>query len=235
MKQFFLIVLCALSITSFGAKHDSTRAKKVGIRDIFLMLPERDLEWGEFSVQKRKEMLKNIGTKAGAEPADGQCVDLCDERNGYLRAFYSYAEDFKYEVCYWNLKDGRKLVALSTTEGWSKLRFYIYDQGRLRADHSLAPNTAGVTVEDFYDTSRLTPKQRADLAKLFKERIVFRFELPRRGTSIEMHIGTKVQDMEYQTMFMDADLDDLMESKYVVFRWVKERWVNEVRPLPPTQ
>ena len=47
-----------------------------------------------------------------------------------------------------------------------------------------------------------------------------------------MYVGAREQDAEYDTMFDDLGLGDFVDTKYVVFRWVNERWVKEVKRIP---
>ena len=230
MRRLILIMLCSLSLFSLEAQKNNQGAKKINIRDIFLMLPEQAVD-NRWSVEERKKLLTHVGVPAEGQEWIEPYVEVCDERNGYLRAYLSYP-DPTLEVCYWNLKDGRKLVGVNNTFGYSDLKFYIYDRGRLCEDRLLAPKVSEVKVEDFYDLSQLSPKQRATLTDIFKHRLVFLFKLPQKGTSIEMYVGAREQDAEYDTMFDDLGLGDLVDTKYVVFRWVNEQWIKEVKRIP---
>ena len=230
MRKIILILLCALSLCNIEAQQRKASEKKVNIRDIFLALPDDALE-NRWTVEERQELLKQIGCPKDKESSVPPFIDVCDERRGYLRVYYAYPENWRVEVCYWNLKDGRKLVAASETEGISHLKFYIYDRGRIRLGGFLAPDISQVKLEDFYDTSGLTPKQRTNLSRLFQKRALFRYALPRQGTSLEMHMGFPVQDMEYETMFLDTEYGYLKQCKYIIFHWQNERWVKEVKTL----
>ena len=45
-----------------------------------------------------------------------------------------------------------------------------------------------------------------------------------------MHVGSIPFDMEYETMFDEAGLEDAkIKYKHLIFKWVNEKWVKEVR------
>ena len=129
MKQILCILLCFLSVVGMAAQNNKPTNRKTNIKDIFLMLPDNAFGHPDFTLEKRKEMLKTIGQQPNinVENYDGTYayIELCDERNGYLSAFYYFLEGYKYEICYWNLKDGRKLVAVNKDEGHGNVNFYL--------------------------------------------------------------------------------------------------------------
>ncbi len=53
-------------------------------------------------------------------------ISVCDFRNGYLRL--EFEDQSSWEMCYWNLKDGNKLIATSRIGGYS---FYLYSNGKV--------------------------------------------------------------------------------------------------------
>ena len=108
MRKIILLLLCALSLSSIEAQQRKATEKKVTIRDIFLALPDDALE-NRWTVEERKELLKQIGCPKDKENGVPPFIDVCDERRGYLRVYYAYPESRRVEVCYWNLKDGRYL------------------------------------------------------------------------------------------------------------------------------
>ena len=194
MRKIILILLCALSLCSIEAQKRKPTEPKVTIRDIFLALPDDALE-NRWTVEERKELLKQIGCPKNKEEAVPPFIDVCDERRGYLRVYYAYP-------------------------------------GRIRLGGFLAPDISQVKLEDFYDTSGLTPKQRSELSRTFQKRALFRYTLPRNGTSLEMHMGFPIQDMEYETTFLDTDYGYLKQCRYIIFQWKNERWTKEVKTLP---
>ena len=100
----------------------------------------------------------------------------------------------------------------------------------MKEDSSYEPPTYGVQLSDFFETSHLNSKEKAILQDLFKNRVVFQYVLPRKGTSIEMRVGSIPFDMEYETMFDEAGLEDAkIKYKHLIFKWVNEKWVKEVR------
>ena len=53
MRRLILIMLCSLSLFSLGAQKNNQGTKKINIRDIFLMLPEKAVD-NRWSVEDRK-------------------------------------------------------------------------------------------------------------------------------------------------------------------------------------
>lgn len=238
MKRI-LCILCLLSIVGITAQNNKPTSKqtnqpaekKIGIKDFFLMLPDSIFEKGDciLKLKDRKEMLKTIGqTIEGPNGNYLPYINVCDPQNGYLSVLYYSIDDGINQICYWNLKDGRKLVGVNRHQGFGTLSFYIYENGKLKDGSSYMPDTQNIQVSDFFDTSRLNAKEKKTLQDIFKNRIVFRYVLPRKGKSIEMCIGFPVQDMEYETMFDEAGLGDKIVYKHIVFKWVDEKWVKEV-------
>lgn len=85
-------------------------------------------------------------------------------------------------------------------------------------------------LDDFFETSHLDEKEKNILQDLFENRIVFQHVLPRKGTSIEMRIGSIPFDMSYESMFEDVGLkEEKVVYKHLIFKWVNEEWVKEVR------
>lgn len=237
MKRILCILLCVLSAVGASAQNNKQENRKINIKDVFLMLPDNAFgPFGhpDFTLEKRKEMLQTIGQRPdiNVENYDGTYayIELCDERNGYLSAFYYFPEGYKYEICYWNLKDGRKLVAVNQDEGHGDIRFYLYENGSLTEDLYYGPDIYNVKLDDFFETSHLDKKEKNILQDLFENRIVFQHVLPRKGTSIEMRIGSIPFDMSYESMFEEAGLkEEKVVYKHLIFKWVNEEWVKEVR------
>ena len=155
-------------------------------------------------------MLKTIGQRTSVKNYNEtySYIDVCDPQNGYLSAFYDTLEGYKYQICYWNLKDGRKLVAVNKDEGHGDVNFYLYENGNLSEDLYYCPDIYNVQLDDFFETSHLDEKEKGILQDLFENRIVFQHLLPRKGTSIEMRIGSIPFDMSYESMFEEAGLKD---------------------------
>lgn len=211
--------------------------KKVGIKDIFLLLPnsafgdEKDI----FTLENRKKMLKTIDQKpntavTGYYKGSYAYIKECAPRNGYLSAFYDSLEQYLYHICYWNLKDGRKLVGVTRDNGFGELKFYLYENGKLREDSSYAPDVKNVQLSDFFDISGLNAGEKKNFQQFFKEEIVFQYVLPRKGTSIKMTLGFIPFDMDYESVF--DELGDKLKYKHILFKWVNEKWVKEVQKGP---
>ena len=115
-------------------------------------------------------------------------------------------------------------MGVNKDEGNGALKFYLYDNGNLKEDSSYEPPTYGVQLSDFFETSHLNAKEKAILQDLFKNRVVFSIRIPRKGTSIEMRVGSIPFDMEYETMFDEAGLEDAkIKYKHLIFKWVNEK------------
>ena len=236
MKRI-LCILCLLSVVGITAQNNKQAnkqatkqtEKKVGIKDFFLMIPDNVFRYDRhLALKDREKMLKTIGQKL--EDKEGESlpyIDVCDPKNGYLSITKDYADDYKIQVCYWNLKDGRKLVGVNRHEGFGELSFFIYENGKLKDGSSYMPDIENIEVTDFFDTSRLNAKEKKTLQDIFKNRFLFRYVLPQKGKSIEMSVGFPVQDMEYETMFDEAGLGDKIVYKHIVFKWVDEKLVIE--------
>lgn len=53
-------------------------------------------------------------------------INVCDTKNGYLRLESKYGT--RLEMCYWNLKNGDKLIAVSVPLSYD---FYLYSNGKI--------------------------------------------------------------------------------------------------------
>lgn len=228
MKHLIItIILCTFLPVFSTAQNTQTPQKKINIKDIFLMLPDKAFVEGDLNLKIRRKLLETIGQKP-ATGDDFKYIDICDLKNGYMSVIYNI-EEWKYEICYWNLKDGRKLVAVNKDAGFGDIEFYLYKDGSLKKDSSLAPDIDDKQIEDFFDTSRLNQKEKEKLKDLLENRLVFAHSLPRKGTSIEMYLGWIPFDMDYECIFEDAGLEEKLGYKHVVFKWVDEKWVKEVK------
>ena len=81
MKRLILIMLCSLSLFSLEAQKNNQGAKKINIRDIFLLLPEKAVD-NRWSVEERKKLLTHVGVSAEGQEWIEPYVEVCDERNG---------------------------------------------------------------------------------------------------------------------------------------------------------
>ena len=196
MKHLIISIILCSALPLFSIAQSTQPAqKRINIKDIFLMLPDNAFEEVDLNIEKRKKLLETIGQNPTTSD-DYNFIDICDIKNGYMSVIY-HIEGWKYELCYWNLKDGRKLVAVNKDAGFGNIEFYLYKDGQLKKDSSLAPNIEK-KLEDFFDTSRLNQKEKDKLKELFYDRLVFAHFLPRKGTAISMYTGWIPFDMEYE-------------------------------------
>lgn len=194
---------------------ESTYATAVNIKDIFLLLPD-DAFPEAISVANRKLLLNSIGEDR-AYDISSTPIDVCDVKNGYLSLT---GMQFGWEMCYWNLKDGRKLVAINNgTESGSEIRTFFYQNGKLTEDpnYQLGGNQI-YTLTDFVDVSQLTSSTRKFAEKQFaKGDYIVYYQLPQKGTSLKLNIDT------YQLM----DYDEAHEIHYEATKEVTLKWNNE--------
>ena len=132
---------------------ETTDAKAVNIKDVFLLLFDNVFP-EEISVANRKLLLNNIG-KNKAYDISQTPIDVCDVKNGYLSLT---GRQFGWEMCYWNLKDGCKLVAINNgTESGSEIRTIFYQNGKLAEDHNYRlGGNQNYKLIDFIDVAQLS-------------------------------------------------------------------------------
>ena len=195
-----------------------TATPAVNIKDIFLLLPEDVFPMEAISVSNRKLLLKNIGTEIAYEISPTP-IEICDVRNGFLSLA---GMQYGWEMCYWNLKDGRKLVAINDlTESGSKIRIFFHQNGKLTEDtnYRLGGNQT-FQLTDFVDVSKLETDIRKVAEKQFAngDYIIF-YHLPQKGTSLTLNLDTE-HLMEYNN---DLYIKDGV-TKEVIIKWENEKW-----------
>ncbi len=195
-------------------------AKNIDIKGIFLLLPDNVFPETTITVAQRKELLKYIG-KEKAYSISKTPIDVCDLKNGYLSLT---GMQFGWEMCYWNLKDGRKLVAINDlTESGSKIRTFFYQNGKLTEDpnYQLGGNQ-NYKSNDFIDVSQLSSNARKFAEKQFaKGDYLIYYQLPQKGTSITVSIDSD------QLMDNNESYEIPGEAtKKVILKWINEKWVR---------
>ena len=95
---------------------------------MFLKLPD-DVIFG-LSVQERKEFLNNHQKKIQKH----SYIETLDVKNGYIKIFFD--QEGIITMCYWNLKDGRKLIALDNFNEFDckPPKIFFYKDGELTPD-----------------------------------------------------------------------------------------------------
>ena len=190
-----ILAILALFLACKGEKQNketfvgTTLATKVNIKEIFLLLPDDVFPIEKISVANRKLMLNNIGSE-DAYDISTTPIDVCDVKNGYLSLT---GMETGWEMCYWNLKDGRKLVAVNNkAESGSEIRIFFYQNGKLTedADYQLGGNQ-NYELTDFIDVSKLSSDTRKFAEKQFaKANYLIYYQLPQKGTSLTVSIDT---------------------------------------------
>ena len=200
---------------------ETTAATAVNIKDIFLLLPEDAFMEGEaITVAIRKLLLKHIGEKKGYDISKTP-IDVCDVKNGYLSLT---GMQYGWEMCYWNLKDGRKLVAINDlTESGSEIRIFFYQNGNLTEDpgYRLGGNQNYV-LADFIHVSQLSSNTRKFAEKQYAKGAYYMYyKLPKKGTSLTVRIEI------YQLTDYNEDHEIPYEAtKEVTLKWINEKWVR---------
>lgn len=195
-------------------------ASKVNIKDIFLLLPDDAFPIEGISLANRKLLLNHIGDEKGYDISPTP-IEICDVKNGYLNLT---GMQFGWEMCYWNLKDGRKLVALNNgTESGSEIRIFFYQNGKLTedTDYQLGGNQ-NYKLTNFVDVSKLSSDTRKFAEQQFaKGAYSLYYQLPQKGTSLTVAIDT------YQLMDYDGTHEMPAEAiREVTLKWENEKWIK---------
>ena len=190
----------------------------VNIKDIFLLLPDDVFPMEAISVANRKLLLNKIGGE-DAYDISPTPIDICDVKNGYLSLT---GMETGWEMCYWNLKDGRKLVAVNNkAESESEIRIFFYQDGRLTEDlnYKLGGNQ-NYSLSDFIDFSKLSSDTRKFAEKQFaKGDYHIYYQLPQSGTSLILNIDTDQLMNNNETYEIPYDA-----IKDVIIKWKNEHW-----------
>ncbi|NLC49893.1 MAG: hypothetical protein GX762_05945 [Bacteroidales bacterium] len=200
---------------------DIANAKPVNIKDIFLLLPNDVFLVEEISKENRALLLNHVGEDKAFDISLTP-IGVCDIKNGYLNLTGS---QYDWEMCYWNLKDGGKLVATNnSTEKGSEIRVFFYDDGKLTEDHNYKlGGNQNYKLTDFIDVSQLSPESLKFAEKQFaKGAYHLYYKLPQNGTSITINIDIEdlIDDDENYDIFYEA-------SKDVMLYWKNEKWERE--------
>ena len=195
-------------------------ASKVNIKDIFLLLPDDAFPIEGISLANRKLLLNHIGDEKGYDISPTP-IEICDVKNGYLNLT---GMQFGWEMCYWNLKDGRKLVAVNSgSETGSDIRIFFYQNDKLTEDYNYQlGGKQNYTLSDFVDVSQLSSETRKYAEQQFaKGAYSLYYQLPQKGTSLTVAIDT------YQLMDYDGTHEMPAEAiREVTLKWENEKWVR---------
>ena len=197
---------------------DIANAKPVNIKDIFLLLPNDVFLVEEISKENRALLLNHVGEDKAFDISLTP-IGVCDIKNGYLNLTGS---QYDWEMCYWNIKDGGKLVATNnSTEKGSEIRVFFYDDGKLTEDYnSILGGEQDYKLTDFIDISQLSSKSLEYAEQQFMNGTYhLYYQLPQNATSITISI-----DID-ELVDHDENYDDFYEaSKNVILKWENEEW-----------
>ena len=204
-KQKTIVILVLLVAITISAITTASAQQKVNIKTLFWMLPDDVFpEYVPLDDKKGKE----------------SHINECDYKNGYLSFGGS---QYTWEMCYWNLKDGRKLVAVNNhTEDGSVIRTFFYEKGKLREDKNYKlGGEQTYKLEDFIDVSQLKPDELNKVRKEFnKGNYTFYYNLPQKGTSLIVSLN------EY-SLLESYDVIPYEAQKQVTIKWINEKWVKQ--------
>jgi len=235
-KNLYLLVLLILlfackgeskinkteSLLTIGQKtqlvEETVNLKLINIKDIFLLLPNDVFPVEEISKENRALLLKHIGEDKAFDISSTP-IGVCDVKNGYLNLTGS---QYDWEMCYWNLKDGGKLVAVNnSTETGSIIRIFFYDNSKLTEDYNYKlGGEQDYQLNDFFDVSKLSSQSRRYAEQQFtNDAYHLYYQLPQNGTSIIISI-----DID-ELMDKDENYDVFYEArKDVILYWKNEKW-----------
>ena len=197
---------------------DASDTRPVDIKDIFLLLPDDVFPMDGISIANRKLLLNNIGDEKAYDISQTP-IDVCDVKNGYLSLT---GMQFGWEMCYWNLKDGHKLVAVNNgTESGSEIKTFFYQNGKLAEDHNYKlGGNQNYKLFDFIDVSQLSSDTRKFAEKQFaKGDYLIYYQLPQSGTSLKVSLDDR-QLMDYD----EAHEIPGEATKEVTLKWKNEKW-----------
>ena len=107
------IILLMISLALFAGFNSLLFAEDaVTIKMLFKLLPEKVL----------KPIFDNFNLDTAHRDS---YIEVCDEENRYL----SLKSEYGFEMCYWNLKGGKKLILVSYGGAGPEV-FYLYNKGK---------------------------------------------------------------------------------------------------------
>ncbi len=193
--------------------------KNVNIKDIFLLLPDDAFPLEGISIAHRKLLLKHIGEEQAFDISPTP-VDVCDVKNGFLSL---NGMQFGWEMSYWNMQDGRKLVAINKgTETGSYIRVFFYQNGALSEDQNDQWGAQqNYILSDFIDVAQLPSAVQTFAQQQFsKGAYSLYYQLPQKGTSLTVDIDAYLFMLDYDEEFEIPD----EAVKSVTLKWKNEKW-----------
>ncbi len=154
MKRKFLSIAVSIAVLFAGTVMLNAQSN-ADLMTLFRALPEEALPFG-------------FGDEAPAKNWEAY-IDVCDEKNRYLNFRKDVAE---WEMCYWNVKDGKNLILICT--GFDTF-FYEYNKGK-------------VSKTEKYGIKEMKKQIQKSIALNAVDNWV-QFYPPREGTSISVIIN----------------------------------------------
>lgn len=217
------IRIAAENLVGFGqdnkAGAEANVTKNVNIKDIFLLLPDDVFPLEGISITKRKRLLNHIGEDAAFDISPTPIL-VCDVKNGFLSL---NGTQFAWEMSYWNMQDGRKLVAINKgTETGSEVRVFFYQNGKLTEDPNYQlGGQQSYKLSDFFDIEQLSPGAQKYAQQQFAQgAYALYYQLPQKGTSLTVGIDAYLFMLDYAEGFEIPD----EAIKSVTLKWKNEKW-----------
>lgn len=110
-----LITFTLLIAVMLGAAPNTAAQQKVDVKMLFRLLPDDAFEFQSHRWKNDRVELDSY-------------IKVCDYKNGFLRLEFDSAN--YWEMCYWNLKNGNKLIAVRSHPILSA-SFYLYADGKI--------------------------------------------------------------------------------------------------------
>lgn len=173
-------LLCISNAKSYGANTYGAKQKveEVNIKTIFELLPE---SMYRFDCIEEDESIDKYITKM-------------DYENNYMSMTIW---EIDWSMKYWNLSDGRKLVAVNTGIRGDDIAVFFYENGKLKRDKKyVLGNTKPWKLEDFINVKKYNKKKLKRLQREFEKRDIYLYyTLPQEGNTLEINlIGEASED-----------------------------------------
>lgn len=181
MKKRIVFLLCTFTFLFFTTS-SIFATEDVTLKNLFNLLPEEALPEAFENLKSREREL---------------FINVCDEENRYMNLNKKLAD---WEMCYWNLKGGKKLV-LVNFEGL--LHSYLYNKGKL-------------TITENFGIKEIQKQISKSIAFECQEEYI-RYILPRHGSSLFVFVNSKdclVFNWKNEQLVLRTDYDKRNHDMY---------------------
>jgi hypothetical protein len=128
----YLIMLTLLFMTVIGATSCTNAQKEVDVKALFDLMPAEAF------------IMTDGDTPAELE----EYMTVCDNENRYLRL--EFEDQVTWEMCYWDLKDGNKLIAVGYVGGFS---YFLYSNGEIKSTSDFGVEEMHRSIENSIATN----------------------------------------------------------------------------------